>query len=149
MHIESSKSSLGSHGGVNVIVVLGFYFYPCSFGLATALKDSKEYARLAKSTNQNDVKANIYTIARDVVWFQLLILEMVLSSIIDAFIILMYIWTFFETLSPGGRRITVAMGCSRGHHRSEVFDSIRVSWVLASFFTDLGEYCGNCARANE
>ena len=128
---------------------MGFTFWCFSFGLATALKDSKEYARLAKSTNQSDVKENVYTIAQAFVWFQLLILEMVLSSIIDAFIILMYIWTFFETLFPGGKRITIAMGCSRGHHRSEVFDSIRVSWVLASFFTDFEEYCGNCAKANE
>ena len=48
--------------GANVIVVLGFNFYPRSFGLATALKDSKEYARLAKSTNQSDVKANTYNV---------------------------------------------------------------------------------------
>ncbi len=60
---------------------------------------------------------------------------MVLSSIIDALIILMYIWTFFETLFPGGKRITIAMGCSRGHHRSEVFDSIRVSQVLVCLLT--------------
>ena len=118
-----------------MIVVLGFNFYPRSFGLATALKDSKEYARLAKSTNQSDVKENVYTIAQAFVWFQRLILEMVLSSIIDAFIILMYIWTFFETLFPGGKRITIAMGCSRGHHRSEVFDSIRVSRVVVFLLT--------------